>query len=102
MAAKPSCASWGLRSRNVTPHIARNTAGRRSSIAGRTTRHAGYDVSQRIRKRIEDGFGSGKVFGLPGRIRVRGRERADMFFPFSAAAGNPIGLPGLRDEPKVV
>ncbi len=46
-----------LRSMNVTPHVARNNAGRRSALDGRTTRHTGYAVSQRIRKRIEEGFG---------------------------------------------
>jgi len=46
---------------HVTPHIARNTAGRRSAIDGRTTRHPGYAASQRIRKRIEESFGWGKV-----------------------------------------
>jgi len=46
-----------LRSMNVTPHVAQNTAARRSAIDGRTTRHAGYGVSQRIRKRIEEAFG---------------------------------------------
>ena len=53
-----------LRSMNVTPHIARNTRGRCSALDGRTTRHPGYAVSQRIRKRIEEGFGWGKEFGL--------------------------------------
>lgn len=43
-----------LRSMRVTPHVAQNDAGRSSAIDGRTTRHAGYDVSQRIRKRIEE------------------------------------------------
>jgi transposase len=46
-----------LRSMNVTPHVARNTSGRSSAIDGRTTRHPGYAVSQRIRKRIEEAFG---------------------------------------------
>ena len=41
----------------VTPHVARNTSGRRSAIDGRTTRHPGYVASQRIRKRIEEAFG---------------------------------------------
>ena len=45
-----------LRSMDVTPHIARNTAGRRSAIDGRTMRHPGYALSQRIRKRIEESF----------------------------------------------
>ncbi len=69
-----------LRSTNVTPHVAQNTAGRRSAIDGRTTRHAGYALSQRIRKRIEESFGWSKEFGLLRRIRVRGRERVDMVF----------------------
>ena len=90
-----------LRSMNVTPHIARNTAGRRSAIDGRTTRHPGYALSQRIRMRIEVGFGWGKDFGLLRRIRMRGRERVDMAFAFSAAACNLVRLPKLLSEPEV-
>ncbi|WP_237478193.1 IS5 family transposase [Lichenibacterium dinghuense] len=90
-----------LRSMNVTPHIARNTAKRRSAVDGRTTRHPGYAVSQRIRKRIEEGFGWGKEFGLLRRIRMRGRERVDMAFAVSAAACNLIRLPKLLAEPAV-
>jgi transposase len=41
----------------VTPHVAQNTSGRRSAIDGRTTRHPGYALSQRARKRIEEAFG---------------------------------------------
>ncbi len=89
-----------LRSMNMTPHIARNTAGRRSAIDERTTRHPGYAVSQRIRKRIEEGFGWGKEFGLLRRIRVRGRARVDMTFAFSAAACNLIRLPKLLSQPE--
>jgi hypothetical protein len=49
----------------VTPHVAHNQSGRRSGIDGRTTRHPGYAVSQRIRKRIEEAFGWPKtVTGL--------------------------------------
>ena len=90
-----------LRSMNVTPHVAQNTAGRRSGIDRRTTRHPGYAVSQRIRKRIEEGFGWGKEFGLLRRIRMRGRERVDMVFTFTAAACNLIRLPKLLTEPEV-
>jgi hypothetical protein len=43
----------GLRTLNVTPHVAQNTANRRSAIDARTTRHPGYQASQRVRKRIE-------------------------------------------------
>ncbi len=89
-----------LRSMSVTPHIARNTAGRRSALDERTTRHPGYAVSQRIRKRIEEGFGWGKEFGLLRRIRVRGRERVDMAFAFTAAACNLIRLPKLLAQPE--
>ena len=46
-----------LRSMKVTPHVVQNTNGRSSAIDGRTTRHGGYAVSQRIRKRIEEAFG---------------------------------------------
>jgi len=45
-----------LRERRVTPHIARNTSGRRSAIDERTTRHPGSGASQRVRKRIEEAF----------------------------------------------
>jgi len=43
-----------LREYNVTPHVAQNTTNRRSAIDGRTTRHPGYAVSGRVRKRIEE------------------------------------------------
>ncbi len=78
-----------LRSMNVTPHIARNTAGRCSALDGRTIRHPGYAVSQRIRKRIEEGFGWGKDFGLLRRTRMRLRERVNMVFAFSARGLQP-------------
>ena len=53
------------RERTVTPHVAQNTTARRSAIDRRTTRHPGYEVSQRIRKRIEEAFGWAKtVAGL--------------------------------------
>jgi hypothetical protein len=41
----------------VTPHVEQNSSGRSPAIDGRTTRHAGYSISQRIRKRIEEAFG---------------------------------------------
>ena len=54
-----------LRSMNATPQVAQNTNGRSSAIDGRTTRHVGYTVSQRIRKRIEEAFGWIKKVGGP-------------------------------------
>jgi hypothetical protein len=52
-----------LRARDITPHVAQNTAGRRSAIDGRTTRHAGYAISQRIRMKVEEIFGWIKTVG---------------------------------------
>src|ERR687884_547682 len=63
-----------LRTMNVTPHVAQNSAGRRSAIDGRVTRHAGYALSQKIRKRIEEVFGWGKEIAGLGRTRFRSRS----------------------------
>ena len=83
-----------LRAMNVTPHVAQNTS-RRSAIDGRVTRHAGYAVSQRIRKRIEEAFGWGKEVGRMRRTRFRGLPRVGLSFAFSAAAYNLVRLPKL-------
>ena len=58
-----------------TPHVAQNTSGRSSAIDGRTTRHGGYAVSQRIRKRIEEAFGWIKVVAGQEKTKFRGRDR---------------------------
>src|ERR1700687_4104961 len=42
-----------IRGMNITPHVAQNTTKRRSAVDERTTRHAGYEISQRKRKRVE-------------------------------------------------
>jgi IS5 family transposase len=52
-----------LRDKAVTPHVAQNTSARRSAIDGRTTRHLGYAISQRIRKRVEEGLRLGQNRG---------------------------------------
>jgi IS5 family transposase len=65
-----------LRAEHVTPHVAQNiTKQRRSAIDGRTTRHAGYAISQRIRKRVEEIFGWMKTAGSFRKTRVRGLDR---------------------------
>ena len=84
-----------LRSMRVTPHLAQNTSGRRSAIDGRTTRHPGYAVSLRIRKRIEEAFGWIKTIGGQRKTRFRGRDRVGWAFIFSAAAYNLVRLPRL-------
>lgn len=53
-----------LRHMAITPHIAQNDTNRRSAVDGRTTRHAGYELSQKARKRIEEVFGWMKRIGL--------------------------------------
>jgi transposase len=84
-----------LRSMNATPHVAQNMSGRASAIDGRTTRHAGYAVSQRIRKRIEEAFGWIKTVAGQARTKFRGRERVGWAFAFAAAAYNLARLPKL-------
>src|ERR1700681_3977417 len=65
----------GLRSMTVTPHVAQNTSGRSSAIDARTTRHGGYAVSQRVRKRIEEAFGWIKTVARQEKTKFRGRCR---------------------------
>jgi transposase len=84
-----------LRSMNATPHVAQNTNGRSSAIDRRTTRHAGYTISQRIRKRIEEAFGWIKMIAGQERTKFRGRERVGWAFTFAAAAYNLARLPKL-------
>jgi transposase len=89
----------GMRERNATPHVARNTTNRRSAIDGRTTRHSGYAVSQRKRKRIEEFFGWLKTVGLLRKARHRGLARVGWTFTFSAAVFNLIRIRNLTMEP---
>jgi transposase len=84
-----------LRSMKVTAHVAQNTSGRSSAIDGRTTRHRGYAVSQRIRKRIEEAFGWIKTIAGQEKSRFRGRDRVGWAFTFAAAAYNLVRLPKL-------
>lgn len=82
-----------LRSMNATPHVAAKRTG--SAIDGRTTRHAGYAVSQRIRKRIEEVFGWGKTVGPLAQTMLRGVERVGAQFTFTVAGYNLARLPKL-------
>jgi len=84
-----------LREINVTPHLAQNTSGRRSAIDGRTTRHPGYAISQRIRKRIEEAFGWAKTVAGLRKARHRGLAKIDWQFTFAMAAYNLVRLPKL-------
>ena len=67
--------SAGCRAVGVTPHVARHTTKRRSSIDRRTTRHSGYATSQRVRKRVEEIFGWTKTVGGGRKLRYIGQEK---------------------------
>jgi len=82
-----------LRQLNATPHVAQK---QRSAIDGRTTRHAGYEVSQRVRKRVEEVFGWLKTIGVLRQTRHRGRARVGWTFTFAVAAYNLVRLRTLR------
>ena len=84
-----------MRRLGVTPHFAQNSKGRRSAIDGRTTRHAGYAISVRIRKRIEEVFGWIKTVGGLRKTRHRGTARVGWTFSLVAAAYNLVRIPKL-------
>jgi IS5 family transposase len=85
-----------LRKLKVTPHVAQNTRGRASAIDRRTTRHLGYDVSQRKRKLVEQIFGWLKTIGLMRKTRHKGRDRVGWMFIFSVAIYNLIRMKNLK------
>ena len=90
-----------LRARKVTPHIAidghvtKTGKRRKTAIDRRTTRHPGYAVSQRIRKRIEEGFGWIKTVAGLAQTRHRGLARVGWMFTLTAAAYNLVRIPKL-------
>jgi hypothetical protein len=81
-----------LRERNVTPHVAQNDTGRRSAIDERTTRHAGYVISQRKRKLVEQSFGWDKTVGPMRKLRHRGIRLVNWMFTFTNAAYNLVRM----------
>ena len=83
------------RAAGVTPHVAQNQTNRRSAIDGRTTRHPGYAISQRKRKRVEEIFGWGKTIGLLDKLRHRGAARVGWVFTFTSAAYNLVRIRNL-------
>lgn len=88
-----------LRRMQITPHVAQNTKYRRSAIDARTTRHPGYAISQRTRKRVEEIFGWMKTVGLLRKLRHRGGPRVGWIFRFTAAAYNLIRIRNLVAAP---
>jgi transposase len=88
---------------NVTPHVAQNT-GRRggSAVDARTTRHSGYAVSQKKRKRIEECFGWLKDIALLRKLKHRGLFKVAWIFTFAAAAYNLVRMRKLIPVPATV
>jgi transposase len=87
----------GCRTINVTPHVAQNTSRRTSRIDGRTTRHAGYRLSQFARKLIETVFGDAKQHGILRQVKLRGLEKVQLLFTLAATVVNLRRLPRLLE-----
>jgi IS5 family transposase len=88
-----------LRKLKATPHVAQNTNGRSSAIDGRTTCHAGYEISQQKRKLVEQIFGWLKTIGLMRKTRHRGTPRVGWMFTFGLAVYNLVRMKNLEAEP---
>jgi transposase len=84
----------GLRASGVTPHISQCTK-KPSALDQRTTRHRGYELSLRTRKRIEEIFGWMKTIGVMRKTRHRGKMRVGWMFTFTAAAYNLVRMRNL-------
>ncbi|MCY4522064.1 MAG: transposase, partial [Caldilineaceae bacterium] len=87
-----------MRARQVTPHVAQKK--QYSAIDGRTMRHAGYAVSLRLRKRVEEIFGWMKTVGGLRRTRYRGVARTGLAGYLVATAYNLVRMANLPPEPE--
>lgn len=83
----------GLRRRQATPHVAQKSKG--TAIDSRTTRHAGYQTSQRVRKRVEEIFGWIKTTGCLRKTRHRGLDRVEEMFTLATTAYNLVRMRNL-------
>jgi transposase len=86
-----------LRQHDVVPHVARKI--RYSAVDGRTTRHHTYEISQRMRKRVEEIFGWLKTVAMIRKLRHRGLPRANWVFTFALAAYNLVRIRNLSVAP---
>ena len=84
------------RDRGVTPHVARK---QNSAIDGRTTRHPGYQASQKVRKRIEQVFGWLKTIGGLRKTRYKGRAKTELYTTMAGAAYNLVRIAKLMGAP---
>ena len=87
---------WDCRDMKVTPHVAQKEY---SAIDGRMTRHTGYKLSQRVRKRVEEVFDWVKTVGGGHKLRYRGVRRNQIWPELTAARYNLISLAKLAQSP---
>ncbi|MBI3589079.1 MAG: IS5 family transposase [Candidatus Liptonbacteria bacterium] len=83
----------------ITPHIAMVEGRRTPGLDGRTTRSIGYALSQRVRKRIEEGFGWLKTVGGLRRTRYRGAERVTLHTKLTVVAHMLLRMAKLCPQP---
>ena len=94
-----------LRAREVTPHIAidghlsKTGKPRKTAVDRRALRHAGYAISQRFRKRIEEVFGWIKTTGGVAPVKVRGLAKVQAVFIFAILAYDLVRIPKLLAAP---
>ena len=88
-----------VRSMGATPHVVQNSESRASAIDSRTTRHAGYPISQRKRKRVEEVFGWMKTIGMLRKTRHRGTRRVGWMFTFGVAVYNLVRMRNMMEAP---
>lgn len=88
----------GCRERGVTPHVAQHTTNRNSRIDERVTRHSGYAVSQRVRKRVEEIFGWIKTIGGGRKLRYVGLARNNFWAALTGAAFNLIRMTRIEQQ----
>ena len=86
------------RALNVTPHVAQNNTNRRSAIDGRTTRHGGYAISQRVRKRIEEVMGWAKNIGPARKTKFQGVDRVNFQWLLTLSGYNLIRMRNIAAE----
>jgi hypothetical protein len=84
-----------LKHADITPHVAHNNTNRSRAIDQRTTRHAGYEVSQRRRKRVEQSFGWMKMVRMLRKVKLRGIDKVGWLLTFTGAAYNLCQLRNL-------
>src|SRR5262249_30264868 len=97
-ATTPMTLSWNCARRPSLPMSPRTGGGAARPLTARPTRHSGYGVSQRIRKRIEEAFGWAKTVAGLRKLRHRGLPKVDWQFTLAMAAYDLVRLPRLLRE----